>query len=166
MRPSQPMPAGTSELIADLLKTASDASELKRLQCIYFRARYHYTGDQISEITGYDARTVRRIQAAYLRDGEKSLTLKKTGGRYHANLTIEEEEAFLAPFFDKAKNGGILEVGQVHRAYESALGRSVKKSVIYALLHRHNWRKIAPRPIHPQHDSNAAEAFKKTSIPS
>ena len=166
MRPSQPMPEGTSEQIAMLLKTASDASELKRLQCIYFRARYHYTGDQISEITGYDARTVRRIQSAYLKDGEKSLALKKTGGRYHANFTIKEEEEFLAPFFDKAQNGGILEVGQIHRAYESACGRSIKKSVIYALLHRHNWRKIAPRPIHTKHDADAAEAFKKTSLPS
>lgn len=166
MRPAKPMPEGTSDLIAKLLKTASDASELKRLQCIYFRARYHYTGDQISEITGYDSRTVRRIQAAYLRDGEESLALKKKGGRYRENLSITEEEEFLAPFFDKAKNGGILEVGQVRRAYEEKLGRPVKKSVVYALLHRHNWRKIAPRPIHPKHDADAAEAFKKTSTPS
>jgi transposase len=163
MRPAQPMPEGTAERMSLLLKKARDASEIKRLQCIYFRARYNYTGNQIAEITGYNARTVRVIQAAYLKYGEESLALKKTGGRYHANFTLKEEEEFLAPFFEKAKIGGILEIGQIHRAYEATLGRSVKQSVVYALLHRHNWRKIAPRPIHPKHDAAAAEAFKKTS---
>jgi transposase len=114
-------------------------------------------------MTGYNPRTVRRIQSAYLAEGEKALALKKKGGRYRENMSLEEEKKFLAPFLDKAKKGGILEIGKVHRAYAEKLGREIKKSVVYALLHRHGWRKIAPRPSHPKHDAALAETFKKTS---
>jgi transposase len=163
MRPAKKMAEGTAARMWELLRHASDGSEIKRIQCIYFRARYQYTAKRISEMTGYNQRTVRRIQSAYLAEGEKSLALKKKGGRYRENMSIEEEKEFLAPFLEQAKKGGILEVGKVHRAYAEKLGREVKKSVVYALLHRHGWRKIAPRPRHPQHDEEVAETFKKTS---
>jgi hypothetical protein len=34
---------------------------------------------------------------------------------------------------------------------------------VYKLLHRHEWRKLAPRPHHTKQDPAVAAAFKKNS---
>ena len=47
------------------------------------------------------------------------------GGRRRANMNVEEEEAFLAPFFGKAKEGGILVVSEIKSALDQRLGRNV-----------------------------------------
>ena len=165
MRPAAELPSGTSDRLEELLKRAKGGSEVKRIQCVYYRAKYKYTSKQIAELTGYNERTVRRHQAAYLKEGESSLKPKARGGRRRANMSQEEETAFLEPFTDRASAGEILEIGESHQAYADQLGRSVHRSVVYVLLHRHGWRKVSPRPVHPKHDPQAAETFKKSSPP-
>jgi hypothetical protein len=76
-------------------------------------------------------------------------------------LGPEEEEAFLAPFFDKAKEGGILVVGEIKNALDQRLGRNVALVSAYNLLHRHDWRKLAPDKRHPKSDPEAQEVWKK-----
>jgi transposase len=68
---------------------------------------------------------------------------------------------FLAPFFEKAKVGGILVVGEIKRALDERLGRKVALASAYNLLHRHGWRKLAPDKRHPKADVAAQEAWKK-----
>jgi transposase len=81
-------------------------------------------------------------------------------------MSESEEDIFIKPFLESAKDGGILEVSRIHSAYEKKLGRNIKKSVVYRLLHRHDWRKIAPRPTHPKMDKDAQDTFKKTGLQS
>jgi len=57
----------------------------------------------------------------------------------------------------------MLEVSQVKLAYEKAVGHAVPKSTVYRMLARQGWRKIAPRPHHPQVDTTRQPAFKKNS---
>jgi len=76
-------------------------------------------------------------------------------------MNVEEEEAFLAPFFDKAKEGGILVVSEIKNALDQRLGRNVALASAYNLLHRHDWRKLAPDKRHPKSDANAQEVWKK-----
>jgi len=45
------------------------------------------------------------------------------GGRSRENMSLEKEEAFLTPFFDKAKMGGILVVTEIKNALDQQLGR-------------------------------------------
>ena len=78
-------------------------------------------------------------------------------------MTLEEERAFLAPFFEQAAAGGILVVGQIKAALDKRLGREVALASAYNLLHRHNWRKLAPDKRHPQSDPQAQEEWKKNS---
>jgi transposase len=78
-------------------------------------------------------------------------------------MSVEQEAAFLAPFLERAKVGGILVVAPIQTAYEKALGRKVPESTVYRLLARHGWRKIAPRPRHPKADPERQEAWKKNS---
>jgi transposase len=79
-------------------------------------------------------------------------------------LSLEEEEALLAEFEVDGQLGAILEVHRVQQAYEERVGEAVAKSTVYRLLHRHGWRKLAPRAHHPQGNEARLKRFKKTSV--
>jgi len=85
------------------------------------------------------------------------------GGRKRQNMSLEEEREFLAPFWESAAAGGVLVVGQIKAALDKRLGRAVALASAYNLLHRHNWRKLAPDKRHPQSDPLAQEEWKKNS---
>jgi len=80
------------------------------------------------------------------------------GGRRTANMSIAEEEAFLDSFKDRAKSGGVLEVSEIHVGLEKILSRKVHRSAVYKLLHRHGWRKLAPRKRNTKSEPLAQEA--------
>ena len=68
----------------------------------------------------------------------------------HRLLSIEEEVALLRPFMEKAEKGQILEVSEITKAYEEAIGRELNRSShIYQVLKRHGMRKVMPRSQHP-----------------
>jgi transposase len=85
------------------------------------------------------------------------------GGRKRQNMSLEEEREFLAPFLESAAAGGVLVVGQIKAALDKRLGREVALASAYNLLHRHNWRKLAPDKRHPQSDPLAQDEWKKNS---
>jgi transposase len=155
-----------SDAVADGLEPrmakAQSVGELRRLQAIYFRARYKESAEQIAKRTGLALQTVRNLHSAWRHQGEAALEIRNKGGRFHENLTVAEEEALLEQHSKQARRGGILEVSKIHRACEEALGDKQALSTTYRMLHRHGWRKITPRPRHPQGDPAAQEAFKKT----
>ena len=154
---------GVANGLEPLMSRASSKEELRRIQAIYFRARFKDTAEMVALRTGLSLGTVRNLHSRWRQDGEAALELRKKGGRYHAYMSLEEERAWLHDTFGKdAIAGGILEVGKIKRAYEARIGREVYPTTIYDLLHRHGWRKIAPRPRHPKADIEAQETFKKT----
>lgn len=155
-------PDGTAAQMEALLKEERDASALRRIQCIYFRCAYGMLPEQIARMTGFSVGTVRNLHSRFYHEGVSALEIRPRGGRLHSYLTPEEESAFLAPFFAEAEAGGILEVSRIHAAFEARVGHRVYKPTVYDLLHRHGWRKIAPRPTHPSTDEDAQAAFKKT----
>ena len=147
--------------LRERLEQATTLSEYRRVQCVYLREKYGYTSNQIAEITTYHPASVRRIQSKYRKTGIAALWVKPKGGRKHQNLSLADEEAFIADLGRKAVSGQVIEVSQIHLAYEEKVGRPVGKSTVYALLRRHQWRKVVPRPQHPKHDEQAADAYKK-----
>jgi len=163
MRPQQPFPGGTTERMQQLLTSATSLREYRRIQSIYFRAKYGYSAVHIADMVGLQIQTVRNLHAAYLKDGEAVLQLTGQGGRYRSNLSLQEEDALLSAFEVDGQLGEIVEVSQLHRAYEQRIGRSVPNSTVYRLLHRHGWRKLAPRGHHPKGNEALIERFKKTS---
>jgi len=81
-------------------------------------------------------------------------------------MTNDEEQAFLAPFFESARCSGVLVVGVIRNALEQHLGPKVALASAYNLLHRHGWRKLVPYKRHVQADIQAQEDWKKTPQPS
>ena len=157
------MPEGAAESLRKKLKEAQSKSEFQRVQCVWLRACLELSADQVAVAIGWHPNSVKKLQSEYLRKGESVLQVAKSGGRNHENMSVEEEKAFLAPFFDRAKEGGVVVATEIKVAYEHLVGRKVPKSTIYRMLDRHDWRKIMPRPRHPQKDSSREEEFKKTS---
>ena len=155
------MPEQNIDPLKQRLEQAATLSEYRRVQCVYLRENYGYSSHQIAEITSYHPVSVRRIQSEYRKNGIAALTPKSKGGRYHQNLSLADEHVFVADLATKAESGQLIEISQIHRAYEEKVGRPVGKSTVYALLRRHQWRKVVPRPQHPKHDEQAVDAFKK-----
>jgi len=78
-------------------------------------------------------------------------------------MTFEEEQALLAPFFERARESGMLIVTPIKIAYEEKIGRTVAESTIYRMLARHNWRKLAPDTRYPKGTPAHQEEHKKNS---
>ena len=162
MRTPQPLPEGSAERLAALLKEAKSKAEYQRIQCVWLRAALGLPATQIATALGWQVGSVRQVHSDYLRQGEAVLRSKPSGGRHRQNLTVEQEKELLLPFLEQAEAGGMLIVVPVQAAYEAAVGRPVHHSVVYRALHRQGWRKIMPRPKHPKASAEAQEAFKKS----
>jgi hypothetical protein len=74
---------------------------------------------------------------------------------------VEEERKFLAAFAKAAGAVELLNIRVLKVAYAEEIGHSTSESTIYNLLGRHQWRKLMPRPFHPERDEDAQEACKK-----
>jgi len=117
--------------------------------------------DEIALHTGVSVITVHRIIARYNRLGPTAIEQSAKGGRHHEYLTLEQEQAFLKPFFARAERGEIATVEQIQQAYEAQVQQEVHVNSIYRLLHRHGWRKLAPRARHPKANQEEQAAFQK-----
>ena len=95
----------------------------------------------------------------YDRGGIKALKPKPNGGRKRENMTVAEEKALLSRFTKTAGAGELLNIHDLKAAYEKAIGHATSNSTVYNLLARHGWRKLMPRPFHPNRDLAAQNAF-------
>lgn len=118
--------------------------------------------EEIARHCGVSKATVHDVISTYNRLGVCAVETAGKGGRRREYLTVEEEKQFLAPFFAQAERGEIATVAQIQAAFEERVGHEVDDSTIYRLLNRHGWRKLMPRPRHPQANLQAQEQFKKT----
>jgi transposase len=157
------LPEGTVERLAPLLQQARSKAEYQRGQCVWLRATLGMSSRQIAEALGWQASSVRHVQARYFEHGEEALHDRPHGGRYHAHFTRQEEQELLAPFLERAGQGEIVIAAPVQQAYEERLGHPVHHSIVYRALHRQGWRKVQPRPQHPKTDLATQEEFKKSS---
>ncbi len=120
---------------------------------------------EIAKHTGTTVAMVHQVISTYNRFGVAAVETPGKGGRRHQYLALEEEQAFLAPFFSRAEKGEMATAGEIKRAFEGCIGHEVEESTIYRLLKRHGWRKLVPRPVHPKANPEAQAQFKKTSRP-
>lgn len=121
---------------------------------------------EIAEITGYSEDHISKLISKYINKGISVIIENNYKGN-RRNLTYEQEEELFAPFIEMAKLGQIVEVSEIKKAYEEAIGRTVDSSHghIYQVLKRHGWRKIMPRSKHPNKASaEDIEASKKLTM--
>ena len=154
------------ELVAKaraLVTQAGDAKELRAAQAILLPALAHTTLEETAALLGVGRASVPRLQQRF-REKLRSATgpSRSWGGRRRAIMTLEEEKAFLLPWAEQARGAGVLVVSPLRAALAEKLGRKkVAASVVYRLLARHGWRKVAPDTRHPKSDPAAQAEWKK-----
>jgi transposase len=138
-------------------------AQRQRIQIVLLRES-GMTQPAIAAAMGVSLSTVNRAHMAYDQGGITALKPQPCGGRQRENMTVAEEKALLARFANAAGAGEMLNIRDLKRAYEQAIGHETSNSTVYNLLDRHGWRKLMPRPFHPQRDVEAQNAFKKTAF--
>jgi len=143
---------------------AASVDELRCAQAVLLPALLGATLEQTAAVLGVGRATVSRLQARLRQRRTRPEGVSRGwGGRRRELLSVEEERAFLAPWLEAARAGGVLVVSPVRAALAQKLGRPVAASVVYRMLARHGWRKVAPDTRHPKSDPQVQEEWKKNS---
>jgi transposase len=141
---------------------AQDLEALREAQSVLFPATLGTTLDQTAELLGVGRATVCRLQKRFRAHSISGKPSKRGwGGRRRFLMTVTEEKEFLASWEEQAKTGSILVVSVIRAALAQKLGRTIRHSVVYRLLARHGWRKVAPDTHHPKSDPKVQEEWKK-----
>jgi transposase len=154
----------TREEVKQKLDTANTPWLRQRWLVIYTALLDPRPAEEIAAQLGVSRPFVSKISSLYKRFGPQGLETVGPGGRRNEYLSKDEEAAFLAPFIERAAQGEIVTANVIKQALEQRLEHEVDESTIYRLLQRHQWRKVVPRPIHPEADPEVQEVFKKTSV--
>lgn len=143
--------------------SASTIQELRRAQAVLLPALFGVTLTQTAAVLGVGRATVSRLRSSFKTTAENPAEKpkKKWGGRRNCWMSWEEEVAFLAPWIEGAASGTLVVVSPVRAALAQRIGQPVKASVVYRMLARHGWRKVAPDTRHPKCDPIAQEDWKK-----
>lgn len=161
----KPFPAGTVARMDELLAAGGlRESERERVMCIRLLA-LDMKGPVVAEVIGRSANTVYRHKKNFLAEGEAALVNRDWGGRRNAALTPEQEAALVAGFQQAASDGKLVTASVIAEAMAEQAGRTVHPSTVSRLLKRRGWRKVVPRPTHPDADPERRAAFKETSPP-
>jgi transposase len=142
------------------LRSKIPEAQRQRIQMVLLRES-GMSQPAIAAAMGVSRSTVNRAHMAYDGGGIEALKPKPIGGRVRENMTLAEEEALLARFARLAGAGEILNIHDLKAAYEKAIGHRTSDSTAYNLLKRHGWRKLIPRPFHPNRDLVAQHQFKE-----
>jgi transposase len=162
-RPRRIDPALVSRAQAVVAHTR-DIRELRAAQAVLLPAVARTTLEQTAKLLGVGRATVARLQASFRwREHEPTGAGKsrRWGGRRQALLTQAEEKGFLALWEDRAKAGELVVLSSLRTALAERVGHSIAPSVLYRLVARNGWRKVAPDTRHPKTDLVAQQEWKK-----
>jgi len=147
-----------------LAAQAKSTDDLRCAQAVLLPALLSATLEQTAAVLGVGRATVGRYQAKVRRRLTHPAQLDaQWGGRRRAAMSLQEEREFLEPWAELSADGGMLVVGPLRAALAQRLGRPVTHSVVYRLLARHGWRKVAPDTRHPKSDPLEQEQWKKNA---
>lgn len=153
------------EEIDQRIKTSTEAWRIRRWMIIRHALVSPQPAAEIALRLGVAKQTVHNLISLYNRKGASAVETPGKGRRQRAYMSLSEERHFLEQFFSQSAKGQVPTVRERHDALEEQLQQPVAKSTVYRLLKRHHWRKVAPRPRHPQADPSEQETFKKTFLP-
>ena len=142
---------GQVRLLKKALYWKGDPKRRERIRMVLLRES-GMTQPAIQQAMDRGLTAVNRAHMSYDGGGLKGFQSKRCGGRERDYMTLAEEKALLAGFAKAAGAGEMLNIHDIKAAYEKAIGHETSNSTVYNLLDRHDWRKLMPRPFHPQRD--------------
>ena len=150
------------DLARERIRSSDSAREIRVCLAVILPTEFGMSINDAAKLLGRSTRWVSHVRKSFIEQGISTVS-ENFGGRRTANMSIAEEKVFLDSFKDRAKSGGILMVSEIHAKLENVLSRKVHRSAVYKLLHRHGWRKLAPRKRNTKSDPLMQEAWKKNS---
>lgn len=147
----------------EFVTQTTNAEELRAAQAVLLPAVAGASLEQTAAVLGVSRASVARLQHRFRGLQRSEVPRRRWGGRRRALLSPQAEAEFLAPWAAQAKDAGLLVLSPLRAALAQHLGRPVAASVVWRLLTRHGWRKVAPDTRHPKSDPAAQAAWKKNS---
>ena len=145
------------------MSEAENKESYIRWQVILLAHNNLYDAEDIKNITGIAVTTTYKYIQIYNKKGAAGYEYQGSGGRRRYLLDIKEEETILNNLSQRSEFGEYINASKIKVALEKAIKHTVTEKYVYDVLHRHNWRKIIPRPHHPKRDSAKQDEFKKNS---
>ena len=125
--------------------------------------RLRHKVPEIAEVFGMRVNSISQLCRRYREQGLEEFMRNKYTSHRRA-LTEEQEQEILSKFEEAAEAGKEVTALEIKAAFDEVRGKDTGRGYIYALLRRHGWRKVMPRPKHPKAASEeACEASKKLS---
>ena len=133
--------------IAKLKWKKTDPKGYRRLLALHMRG-LGMSRKQIAESLEFSEQHITNLVAKYKKHGLDSILQdKRTSNNRH--MSFEQESEFLEQFVELAEEGQVITIEAILLKFEEVIGKKSGTSTIYALLKRHGWRKVKPRPRHP-----------------
>ena len=149
----------TERDLAGMARKESDARVRQRILAIRLLAMGQ-TVPQAAPVVGLKERQVRNWVHRFQAEGLEGLRDRPRPGQ-PKHLPTEKEEAFKGRI-RRPPRGRILRGPDVQRMLREEFGADYSLGGVYFLLHRLGFSSLSPRPLHPQTDPDAQDAFKKT----
>jgi transposase len=152
----------SEEELAVWVREAPSKDAYQKRLAVWLTHLRHSAAD-VADFLQVSKPAVWRWVGQYNRLGPEGLRRKGRGGRRWSFLSWEKEQALLQSWEERALGGEILTAPQLVPEIEEAVGNPVSVDYVYKLLHRHDWRKLGPRPRHVKAEREVQAEFKKTS---
>ena len=160
-KPAQIQPWQTPEETLAWLKEAPTVEAYKKRLAVWLTYLGPFSAQEVANMLGVSKQAVWLWLGQYNSYGPAGLGRKGRGGRRWSLLSWEEEEALLKSLENRAVEGQWLTAKQLLPEVSQAVGHEVSLGYVYALLRRHQWRKLGPRPRHVKAKREVQEEFKK-----
>ncbi len=151
----------TDEELIERMELSENKQQFRRWQALYLIQTQGLSSAEIAEIVRVKSGTVIQWVYLYNNKGKESLAFKGSGGRRRCHMSYDAEISFLREMEKEAEKGIIITAKTVRYRAEEKLGHEVSEDYAYDLLHRHQWKKKSPRPVHPKADRSKQEEYKK-----
>ena len=145
------------------VKETDNLDEFRSALAVLLPAEVGLSLEVTASMLGVGTASVNRMQKRLESGTASSSRRRNWGGRRHSLLTFDEEVEFLKPWAEQAREAGILVLSPIRAALAQRIGHPVKASVVWRLLARHGWRKVAPDTRHPKNNPAVMQAWKKNS---
>ena len=150
------------EAIKQAERETNDKNVSRRLRVLMLRYE-GYKVAKIAEMVGMRINSISQLCRRYREQGLEEFKRNKYTSHRQA-LPVAQEKKILARFEKAAEAGHEVTAQEIKAAFDEVRGKDTGRGYIYALLRRHGWRKVMPRPKHPKAASEeACEASKKLS---
>jgi transposase len=146
------------------MRSAKTAEEYRKRVVLWLTHFEKWSARDIGEMTGASVQSVWLWVGQYNEHGPDGLERTGRGGRRWAFLSEEAEQKFLSGWEERAGQGQIITVKQMHGEVCRRIGKQVSLDYVYRLLHRNRWRKLGPRLRHVKANTEEQDAFKKNSL--